>query len=217
MSTPRVPLPERGECCDAPPERGGAGVRELLLDTAERLFAEGGVGATSVRAITTAAGANVAAINYYFGSREGLLRALISRRLVPLNQERLHRLATTGAGTPSVAEILEALAAPAIDLCFEHPYFARLASRLRAELDTSLWQEYRSHQVEVTERFREAFQAALPELSAEEISTRLHYVLGGLQHLWAHSPMPAHQTPEQVRRQFLTFFGAGLRAIGESK
>lgn len=212
MSASRVPLPERGEHFGAPAERGVAGVRELLLDTAERLFAESGVGATSVRAITAAAGANVAAINYYFGSREGLLRALISRRLVPLNQERLRRLTTTNAETPNVAAILEALAAPAIDLCFEHPYFARLASRLRAELDPSLWQEYRSHQAEVTEQFRVAFQAALPELSPEEISTRLHYVLGGLQHLWAHCPMPADKTPEQVRRQFLTFFGAGLRA-----
>ena len=190
--------------------------REGLLDTAERLFAEGGVAATSVRAITSAAGANVAAINYYFGSREGLLRELISRRQVPLNQERLRRLALCQAarapGTPEVAEVLDALATPALDLCFEHPHFARLASRLRAELDPSLWREYRSQQAEVTERFREALQLALPDLAPAEISTRLHYVLGGLQHVWAHCPLPADESPELVRQRFLAFFGAGLRA-----
>jgi AcrR family transcriptional regulator len=188
------------------------GIREVLLDTAERLFAESGVAATSVRTITAAAGANVAAINYYFGSRDGLLRELISRRQGPLNQERLRRLAAYPS--PAVAEVLEALATPALELCFEHPYFARLASRLRAELDASLWREYRAQQAEVTERFREALQAALPELSSEEVSTRLHYVLGGLQHLWAHCPLPPDESPEQVRRRFLAFYGAGLRAPG---
>jgi AcrR family transcriptional regulator len=189
-------------------------VRELLLDTAERLFAEGGVGATSVRAITAAAGANVAAINYYFGSRDGLLRELISRRLVPLNQERLRRLAACRPA--GVAEVLEALAIPALDLCFEHPHFARLASRLRAELDASLWREYRAHQVEVTERFREAFRKALPDLPPDEVATRLHYVLGGLHHLWAHCPLPPDESPELVRRRFLAFYGAGLREKPEN-
>jgi AcrR family transcriptional regulator len=194
--------------------REAGGVRELLLDTAERLFAEVGVGATSVRDITAAAGANVAAVNYYFGSREGLLRAVISRRMVPLNQERLCRLDGLGGEAPEVRALLEALALPAIDLCFEHPCFARLASRLRAELDPSLWQEYRQHQAEVMERFRAAFQTALPRLSPAELSTRLHYVLGGLQHVWAHCPLPASEPYEVVRDRFLHFFTAGMQAPG---
>ena len=226
-----------------------AGIREVLLDTAERLFAENGVAATSVRAITAAAGANVAAINYYFGSREALLRELISRRQAPLNAERLRRLALSGNGqvahelapascmppvfadqglgevppyhvkrqepeipSPTVGEVLDALSTPAIELCFEHPFYARLASRLRAELDPSLWREYRSQQADVTERFRDAFQSALPGLPPDEVNTRLHYVLGGLQHLWAHCPLPLDESPAQVRRRFLTFFGAGLQA-----
>lgn len=186
------------------------GIREVLLDTAERLFAESGVAATSVRTITAAAGANVAAINYYFGSREGLLRELISRRQMPLNEERLRRLAALQS--PGAVEVLEALATPAVDLCFEYPYYARLASRLRAELDGSLWREYRAQQAEVTARFRAAFQAALPDLLPEEVNARLHYVQGGLQHLWAHCPLPPDECPELVRRRFLTFYGAGLRA-----
>ena len=52
--------------------------RERLLGSAERLFAENGFDATSTRAIVEeAGGANSAAINYYFGSKEGLLREVL--------------------------------------------------------------------------------------------------------------------------------------------
>lgn len=214
MRTPTVPLAATEVTAAASGPREAGAVRDQLLDTAERLFAEQGVGATSVRDITSAAGANVASVNYYFGSREGLLRALISRRLEPLNQERLRRLASLSPDVLGAPAILEALAEPSIALCFEQPHFARLASRLRAELDASLWQEYRAHQAEVTQRFQEALRAALPHLTPEEVSTRLHYVLGGLQHLWAHCPLSEEQSPELVRRQFLSFYGAGLQAPG---
>ena len=66
--------------------------REALLDAAESLFAEHGVQAASLRAITQQAGANLAAVHYHFGSKEGLVRAVFSRRIGPLNEERLRRL-----------------------------------------------------------------------------------------------------------------------------
>jgi AcrR family transcriptional regulator len=46
--------------------------RERILDEAERLFAQKGYNAVSVREITTAAGAHVAAVNYHFSSKENL-------------------------------------------------------------------------------------------------------------------------------------------------
>jgi AcrR family transcriptional regulator len=42
--------------------------RDRLLDTAERCFAEHGYQATTMRAVTTEAAANIAAVNYHFGS-----------------------------------------------------------------------------------------------------------------------------------------------------
>ena len=50
--------------------------RELLLTVAERLFAERGVDAVSLRAVMAEAGTNVAAIHYHFGSKEALIQAL---------------------------------------------------------------------------------------------------------------------------------------------
>lgn len=66
--------PERGDE-SRKPRADGEQSRERLLLTAIRLFAEQGYGATSTRQIAQAAGANSAAISYYFGDKAGLYRA----------------------------------------------------------------------------------------------------------------------------------------------
>src|SRR5688500_5557265 len=65
---------------DATPDR--------LLDAAERIFAEQGIEAASVRAITTAAGANIAAVHYHFGSKHDLVQALVNRRVAEVHDLR---------------------------------------------------------------------------------------------------------------------------------
>src|SRR3954467_8212959 len=64
-----------------------------ILDAAEALFMEQGFEATSLRAITAAADVNLAAVNYHFGSKEELFQAVLTRRLDPMNQERVNLLA----------------------------------------------------------------------------------------------------------------------------
>jgi len=49
--------------------------RERILDAAERLFLEHGFDGTSSRMITAEADANLAAVNYHFGGKEGLFQA----------------------------------------------------------------------------------------------------------------------------------------------
>src|SRR5438105_14110584 len=46
--------------------------QQRLLEAAEEIFAEKGFKATSIRAICKRAGANIAAVNYYFGDKEKL-------------------------------------------------------------------------------------------------------------------------------------------------
>lgn len=70
----------------APPEprrqrADGAEARGQLLLAALRLFAEKGFAKTSTRAIAQAAGANVAAISYYFGDKAGLYRSVFTEPL----------------------------------------------------------------------------------------------------------------------------------------
>ena len=63
--------------------------RERILDAAEMRFMEHGYEGTSMRMITRAASVNLAAVNYHFVSKEGLLREVFRRRLTWLNTERL--------------------------------------------------------------------------------------------------------------------------------
>ena len=58
-----------------------------LLDVAEQLFLAHGLG-VSVRDVTDAAGQNGAAIHYHFGSRDGLVGAVIARRAGDLANRR---------------------------------------------------------------------------------------------------------------------------------
>jgi AcrR family transcriptional regulator len=68
--------------------------RERLLDEAERLFAEKGFHAVSVREITRAAGCNLAAVNYHFGNKDNLYLEVFRSRWLPRAkriQERVKR------------------------------------------------------------------------------------------------------------------------------
>src|SRR5512134_3133369 len=86
--------------------------KERILDAAEALFMVQGFTATSLRMITTRAGVNLAAVNYHFGSKDELVRAVFTRRLGPLNRERvalLEELEEQAGGRPLVPEqVLEA-------------------------------------------------------------------------------------------------------------
>mgnify|MGYP005998026439 CR=1 FL=1 len=55
--------------------------RERLLDAAEQLFAEQGVASTSLRQLTAAAGTNLAAVHYHFGSKLDLVQQVFERRV----------------------------------------------------------------------------------------------------------------------------------------
>lgn len=61
----------------SPPPVTEADARTRLLDAAEKLFAEHGLAATSIRDLAREAGVNVAAINYYFGSKENLYAEML--------------------------------------------------------------------------------------------------------------------------------------------
>jgi AcrR family transcriptional regulator len=57
-------------------------VRDALLDTATRLFAERGIAATTVAQIAGEAGVTSAMVHYYFTNREQLLDAVVDERLM---------------------------------------------------------------------------------------------------------------------------------------
>jgi AcrR family transcriptional regulator len=79
--------PERAVA--APLARGSDATRLRLLDAAERLFAERGIGGVSLREINREAGArNAIAVQYHFGDRTGLVRAVLDRHRPDIDARR---------------------------------------------------------------------------------------------------------------------------------
>src|SRR5262249_35170566 len=98
-----------------PVERNDTPAR--LVAAAERLFADGGEAATSLRAVARLAHANAAAVHYHFGGRDELLRAVVDRHRGPLVERRLRLLDEAGRADPvTVAAVLTALVRPDLEL-----------------------------------------------------------------------------------------------------
>jgi TetR/AcrR family transcriptional regulator, regulator of cefoperazone and chloramphenicol sensitivity len=99
-------------------ELDGVHGRERLLDVAEVLFDRHGIDGVSARAVVTAAGMrNTGAVNYHFGTRTGLVRAVLERRRDHIELVRnamLDALEAVGPVTPRNA--LYVALRPLIDL-----------------------------------------------------------------------------------------------------
>lgn len=195
--------------------------RTRLLDAAEQLFALGGIEATSLRQITAAARANVAAVSYYFGSRHGLIAEVFARRLGPLNDERLRRLTDAeeraGQDGASLEEILDALLAPALRLRETRgAALVRLLGRAHSEPSEEVREIVFSQFGPVFRRFHRALARTLPHLSDPEVTCRLMYAVGAMAFAMAAPPavpgLGGSAAPREERTRLITFLAAGLRA-----
>jgi len=87
--------------------------RDVLVSTAERLFAEQGIDAVSLRTVMAEAGTNVAAVRYHFGSKDSLVEAVVRARSEEIRAIRDELLSTLEAGAePDVHAIAEAFVLP---------------------------------------------------------------------------------------------------------
>ena len=199
-----------------------------ILDVAEGLFADDGFAATSLRDITTEAGVNLAAVNYHFGTKEALLSAVFDRRLGPINERRLEALEAVEArakgGRPDLDGILRAFLLPPFAKMQEWgesgSKFIQLTGRTHSETNAQSHAAFLKPFEGVVERFGRALQRALPELGREELSWRLHFVIGAMAHTmaWAQKldgpskGRPRGTTPEAVQEALVEFAVAGMQA-----
>lgn len=121
--------------------RDSSATKDLLLREAQRLFARRGVYRVTVREIVSAAGQrNVSALNYHFGSREGVLDAILTRYGDPTDLVRGELRAAVGTD-PSSRDLIAALVVPyAAHLAEEDGRdYLRIVSQLAPRF--SLWRE----------------------------------------------------------------------------
>ncbi|MGY8653413.1 MAG: TetR/AcrR family transcriptional regulator [Verrucomicrobiia bacterium] len=202
--------------------------RKAILDAAERLFADLGFEGASLRKITAKAGVNLAAAHYHFGSKEGLLRAALARRIGPLNEERLKLLdeaeADTGKKVLSIESVLTALIAPALRLSRDRKrggrVFMRLLGRIFNDPGEKLQRLFIEQFEAIGQRFKPALRRALPDLPAVDAMWRLHFVIGVMAHTMADTQKLKFisqgacdpNDTEGIIRQMVAFLAAGMRA-----
>ena len=149
----------------------GAKTRILLLNTAERLFGQNGVTATSLREVMKVADVNMAMVHYYFKNKDGLLDAILERRLVPINQARLNLLgqyALEAGGQPlGMDDIIKAYVEPFIRLRDNADEggedFLKLFAWLRMEPNFAYHQLMKKHLGDSLTAFQKELKRSLPD------------------------------------------------------
>lgn len=200
--------------------------KSRLLEAAESLFANQGFDAVSVRDITKEAGANVAAVNYHFGGRDGLISLVVLRYVTPVNEERIARLDAAERRYPGktvpLEEVIECFTRPIVTAVKRSELSERLFCKLIGRifcLQGQVPREMEEQMKQVAERYVRALSRSLPDASAEEVVWRFHFLLGGLIHMLTHQEMLARVTDgasgqpsmDTTLSRFIRFAAAGLR------
>lgn len=165
-------------------DAGTATTKDRILDAAERLFGERGFAGTSLRALTEAAGVNVAAVNYHFGSKEGLLRAVAGRAMASVNAERRRLLEEleSRAAKPGLDELIQAFVGPGTSLVARHgpqgKSIARFIGRVMFEPDPQIRRLFAAEVGPTEGRYLQALARALPHLPADEVAFRYQAMVG---------------------------------------
>ncbi|NUU22579.1 MAG: TetR/AcrR family transcriptional regulator [Streptomycetaceae bacterium] len=197
------------------PNGATAATRARLLAEAERLFLARGYDKVSVRAVNAAAGMNPAAVHYHFGSKEGLVVALLQQRLGPLWADRLGALTERRAAgwVPGAAELADIIVRP-FDRLARTPD-GRMLLHLLARVvlaDAHLpWDDpWFGH-----EPWRELLHAMRPDLSADAIRDRWRLAFAMLLQTYGEPLAPINRlgaAPPPDPREVAAFVAAGLDA-----
>lgn len=156
--------------------------RSQILVEAERLFAERGVEAVSMRDIAKSAGVSVALLTYHFATKENLYHAVFDRHREVLEQ-RLARLNEIDLEDPEALEqVIAAFVEPQMQLreSAQGLDFARLVAREAADPSSEARGIIEEFYDPMAQEFITAMQSALPEVPAERIRWGYLFAVGAM-------------------------------------
>lgn len=204
--------------------------RMRILEAATQLIAIKG-DKTSLREITAQAQVNVSAVNYHFGSKEGLISAVYQHQVETLKQaqvEFLDQLEAEAAGSGPIPpnKLVEAYFRPIIENTV-NPYWPAHGR----DPSTMLRNLFRKEHVAIMERYKHAFTKSLPQMPEAELVWRLLFMftavscaLSGADSLSRElmSPDRVPLTAEELSDRLIPFLIGGLlaplsRKTGESR
>jgi AcrR family transcriptional regulator len=159
--------------------------RDRILEGGLRVFAERGFQAATVRDITDLVGANVAAVNYHYGSKDALIRAVLVRYVRPIvdaRQQALDEL-MQGGGKLTIRQVVETLVWPMVRFSRD-PWGGRCVIQLLLQTRAFPRPEVQALVGElfdpISHRFVEAFIRTIPALSREDAYWRYNFALGAI-------------------------------------
>ena len=213
--------------------RANLGAKDRILDAAERLFCDLGIDATSLRQITTLAEVNLAAVNYHFQSKDELVRAVYSRRLRPINRERVALLdqleAEYGDQPVPLDSLLNAFYAPVVATASRLAQMGVMMTQMMGRIYTDphpvVDRIFTEEIAPVAARFNRAFGKTLPHLTQKEVFWRMYLSVGLLAQAMGNSRKIAlisggvcdGQNMQEVLTQIKAYAKAGFTAPSEEK
>lgn len=178
----------------AAPKRAGAAARQAeprpdrklaILLAAEKLFAERGYHAVTIRQIAEEAGVPLALVGYYYGQKHELFHAIFAHWNRTI-EERLAALQAALAQDSSdrLRAILEAFVAPVLRLraSSEGEYYALLVARELYHATEETDRVLRAYFDPMAHAFLDALHAALPHATRGQIAWCYQFALGALLH-----------------------------------
>src|SRR5580693_9018558 len=157
--------------------------RAAILDAAERLYADRGFADVTLRDIVAAAGVNLAAVNYHFGSKDELIAELFVTRGVATNRARLTELKaaeTAGNGRADIKVILRALVGPTLRGCLGSDNEQSTAAHfmIRASIESvPPIRRIKNREIDHLRKFAAAMRRSLPDCSDADLYWGLHFAL----------------------------------------
>ena len=164
--------------------------RQAILAAAKELVARKGPNGTTVRDITAASGANGAAVNYYFQSKDGLVNLAHREITGEVNRERLARLDAYELNAAGQAlaprDILAALIEPILTMSRSADggsLYVRSVFQMRIDARTG----YHTFDINqhVARRFMDAIAKTFPQLSREAVIWHYEFARGSAIHMLA--------------------------------
>ena len=202
-------------------EKTEANSRTRVLDAAEQLLGDLGLAATSVRAITSAAGVNPSAITYHFGSKNGLVEAVYTRRFESIDRLRLQMLDRCEklheAGILPLEQVVEAFLAPLLKIGGCRTIIGRMYTEPGSILPPSVVNRMN----EIETRFAAALSRALPERNSTDLGWGMVFLTGMVARTTLSSgpgatlsiAAAARGGMEAIVRRMVRFACAGLRSL----
>jgi AcrR family transcriptional regulator len=164
----------------------GSATRQRLIAAAEQLLAQADAREVTLRDITAAAHANVAAVNYHFGSKDSLLRSILERALA-------NHAARYLAALDELSDCGEPCSLDAVVRAHVHASLAavddrsgileRIGARLMVPDSRELRELVVATHAEPDARLFEMLSPLLPQLSRDELQFRLtamHQMIGAV-------------------------------------